>query len=68
MQSAYGMPITSGVRPFPSLQEWPHRAKHRPAVDHVDLSSDLDHGKDYYDGLLDIVSSPPYDFRRHERD
>ncbi|MFI5585438.1 polysaccharide lyase family 1 protein [Amycolatopsis sp. NPDC051758] len=23
-------------------------------VDHNDLSSDLDHGKDYYDGLLDI--------------
>jgi len=24
-------------------------------IDHVDLSSDLDHGKDYYDGLLDIT-------------
>ncbi|KAK0490245.1 polysaccharide lyase family 1 protein [Armillaria novae-zelandiae] len=24
-------------------------------VDHVDLSSDLDHDKDYYDGLLDIT-------------
>jgi len=24
-------------------------------VDHVDLSSDRDHGKDYYDGLLDIT-------------
>ena len=24
-------------------------------VDHLDLSSDLDHGKDYYDGLLDVT-------------
>ncbi|KAJ2934725.1 hypothetical protein H1R20_g2378, partial [Candolleomyces eurysporus] len=24
-------------------------------VDHVDLSSDLDHGKDFYDGLLDVT-------------
>lgn len=24
-------------------------------IDHVDLSSDMDHGKDYYDGLLDIT-------------
>jgi pectate lyase len=24
-------------------------------VDHVDLSSDRDHDKDYYDGLLDIT-------------
>jgi pectate lyase len=24
-------------------------------VDHCDLSSDRDHGKDYYDGLLDVV-------------
>jgi pectate lyase len=24
-------------------------------VDHCDLSSDLDHGKDYYDGLVDIT-------------
>ncbi|KAI3613983.1 pectate lyase a [Moniliophthora roreri] len=24
-------------------------------IDHVDLSSDLDHDKDYYDGLLDIT-------------
>ncbi len=24
-------------------------------IDHNDLSSDLDHGKDYYDGLLDIT-------------
>lgn len=23
-------------------------------VDHCDLSSDMDHGKDYYDGLCDI--------------
>jgi pectate lyase len=23
--------------------------------DHLDLSSDLDHGKDYYDGLLDVT-------------
>lgn len=23
-------------------------------VDHVDVSSDIDHGKDYYDGLLDV--------------
>ncbi|THX98597.1 putative pectate lyase [Aureobasidium pullulans] len=24
-------------------------------ADHLDLSSDLDHGKDYYDGLLDVT-------------
>ena len=24
-------------------------------VDHVDLSSDLDHDKDYYDGLVDVT-------------
>lgn len=24
-------------------------------VDHVDVSSDIDHGKDYYDGLIDIT-------------
>jgi pectate lyase len=24
-------------------------------IDHVDLSSDLDHDKDYYDGLLDVT-------------
>jgi pectate lyase len=24
-------------------------------IDHLDLSSDLDHGKDYYDGLVDIT-------------
>jgi pectate lyase len=24
-------------------------------IDHCDLSSDMDHGKDYYDGLLDIT-------------
>jgi pectate lyase len=24
-------------------------------VDHCDLSSDRDHSKDYYDGLLDVV-------------
>ncbi|KAK0191711.1 polysaccharide lyase family 1 protein [Armillaria mellea] len=28
---------------------------HNVWVDHVDLSSDLDHDKDYYDGLLDIT-------------
>jgi pectate lyase len=26
-------------------------------IDHVDVSSDQDHDKDYYDGLLDV--SPP---------
>lgn len=29
-------------------------------VDHVDLSSDLDSGKDYYDGLLDITRGADY--------
>jgi pectate lyase len=24
-------------------------------IDHCELSSDLDHGKDYYDGLVDIT-------------
>lgn len=24
-------------------------------VDHVDVSSDLDHDKDYYDGLIDVT-------------
>jgi pectate lyase len=28
---------------------------HNVWVDHVDLSSDMDHNKDYYDGLLDIT-------------
>ncbi|MFJ7214598.1 polysaccharide lyase family 1 protein [Amycolatopsis sp. NPDC098790] len=30
------------------------RGATRVWIDHNDLSSDLDHGKDYYDGLLDI--------------
>jgi pectate lyase len=29
-------------------------------VDHCDLSSDLDNGKDYYDGLLDITHASEY--------
>jgi len=29
-------------------------------IDHVDLSSDLDHGKDYYDGLVDITHGCTY--------
>lgn len=29
-------------------------------VDHVDLSSDRDHDKDYYDGLLDITHAADY--------
>ncbi|KAF7553199.1 hypothetical protein G7Z17_g3803 [Cylindrodendrum hubeiense] len=29
-------------------------------VDHVDLSSDMTHGKDYYDGLLDINHGSDY--------
>jgi pectate lyase len=29
-------------------------------VDHVDLSSDQDHDKDYYDGLLDITHGSTY--------
>ncbi|KAK5626074.1 hypothetical protein RRF57_001789 [Xylaria bambusicola] len=29
-------------------------------VDHCDLSSDMDHGKDYYDGLLDITHASDY--------
>lgn len=31
------------------------RGATRVWIDHNDLSSDLDHGKDYYDGLLDIT-------------
>lgn len=31
------------------------QASTRVWVDHVDLSSDLSHDKDYYDGLLDIT-------------
>ncbi|KAF9448045.1 polysaccharide lyase family 1 protein [Macrolepiota fuliginosa MF-IS2] len=31
------------------------QAAHQIWVDHVDLSSDRDHDKDYYDGLLDIT-------------
>lgn len=29
-------------------------------IDHVDLSSDMDHDKDYYDGLLDITHAADY--------
>lgn len=29
-------------------------------IDHCDLSSDLDHDKDYYDGLLDITHASDY--------
>ena len=29
-------------------------------VDHVDVSSDLDHDKDYYDGLIDITHASDY--------
>ncbi|KAF2854936.1 polysaccharide lyase family 1 protein [Plenodomus tracheiphilus IPT5] len=29
-------------------------------VDHVDLSSDQDHGKDYYDGLLDVTHAADF--------
>jgi len=28
-------------------------------IDHVDVSSDKDHDKDYYDGLIDASYSPP---------
>ncbi|KAH7099413.1 polysaccharide lyase family 1 protein [Auriculariales sp. MPI-PUGE-AT-0066] len=31
------------------------QASHNVWIDHNDLSSDLDHDKDYYDGLLDIT-------------
>ncbi|KAG6836910.1 hypothetical protein H0H93_001276 [Arthromyces matolae] len=31
------------------------QASHQVWVDHVDLSSDRDHDKDYYDGLLDLT-------------
>ncbi|KAG6843979.1 hypothetical protein H0H87_010988 [Tephrocybe sp. NHM501043] len=31
------------------------QAAHQVWIDHVDLSSDRDHDKDYYDGLLDIT-------------
>ncbi|KAF9483316.1 pectate lyase B [Pholiota conissans] len=31
------------------------QSSHQVWVDHVDLSSDRDHDKDYYDGLLDIT-------------
>ncbi|KAI6891489.1 hypothetical protein KC334_g13999, partial [Hortaea werneckii] len=29
-------------------------------IDHNDLSSDLDHGKDYYDGLCDVTHAADY--------
>ncbi|KAF2152241.1 polysaccharide lyase family 1 protein [Myriangium duriaei CBS 260.36] len=29
-------------------------------VDHVDVSSDTDHGKDYYDGLIDVVRASDF--------
>ncbi|KAI0133822.1 pectate lyase a [Xylariales sp. AK1849] len=29
-------------------------------IDHVDVSSDLDHDKDYYDGLIDITHASDY--------
>ncbi|PSN67809.1 pectate lyase [Corynespora cassiicola Philippines] len=29
-------------------------------LDHLDLSSDMDHGKDYYDGLLDVTHACDY--------
>lgn len=29
-------------------------------VDHCDFSSDLDHGKDYYDGLVDVSALSPW--------
>lgn len=35
---------------FAGIQE-----SHNVWVDHVELSSDRDHDKDYYDGLLDIT-------------
>jgi hypothetical protein len=28
-------------------------------IDHVDVSSDRDHDKDYYDGLIDVRASQP---------
>ncbi|CAK5267908.1 unnamed protein product [Mycena citricolor] len=31
------------------------QASHQVWIDHVDLSSDLDHGKDFYDGLCDLT-------------
>ena len=31
------------------------QASHRVWVDHVDVSSDMSHDKDYYDGLIDIT-------------
>ncbi|KAK4502714.1 hypothetical protein PRZ48_006140 [Zasmidium cellare] len=29
-------------------------------LDHLDLSSDMDHGKDYYDGLVDVTHAADY--------
>jgi pectate lyase len=29
-------------------------------IDHVDVSSDKDHGKDYYDGLIDLTHATDY--------
>lgn len=29
-------------------------------IDHVDLSSDMDHDKDYYDGLLDLTHAADF--------
>lgn len=35
-------------------------------IDHVDVSSDLDHDKDYYDGLIDVSpSQSEYDHVTH---
>jgi pectate lyase len=28
-------------------------------IDHIDVSSDLDHDKDYYDGLIDVITPFP---------
>ncbi|GMG21446.1 unnamed protein product [Ambrosiozyma monospora] len=42
---------TDAVRVLKSTNVW---------LDHLDVSSDQDHGKDYYDGLIDITHASDY--------
>ncbi|GMG39944.1 unnamed protein product [Ambrosiozyma monospora] len=55
---------TDAVRVLKSKNVW---------LDHLDVSSDQDHGKDYYDGLIDITHACDYvtvsyvHFHNHEK-
>lgn len=33
-------------------------------IDHCDVSSDRDHDKDYYDGLIDVCHPPPASYQK----